>query len=76
MDQRTSTGAAWWFRRVTWEEKLNQFIIKQDGTKQVTVVVDLENPSFAKFYIAESSHLFTESTTTYVGYFSPKVHLL
>ena len=44
----TSTGAARWSRKVKCEEKLNQFMIKQDGTKQVSVIVDLENASFAK----------------------------
>ena len=48
----------------------------QDGAKQVTVVVALENASFAKYQIAENSHLFTESTTAYVENFSPKVDLL
>ena len=44
----TSTGDARWFRNVMCEEKLNQFMIKQDGTRQVSVIVDLENASFAK----------------------------
>ena len=48
------------------EEMLNQFTMKQESTRQVTVVVDLENASFAKFHIAERSHLSTESTTAYV----------
>ena len=58
------------------DEKLNQFTIKQDGAKQVAVVVDLENSLFAKFDIAERSHFFTESRTAYVENFSSKVHLL
>ena len=58
------------------EETLHKFTIKQDGAKQFTVVFDLGNALFAKFDIVESSHLFTESTTTYVENFSPKVHLL
>ena len=44
----TSTGGARWFRNAMCEEKLNQFMIKQDGTRQVSVIVDLENASFAK----------------------------
>ena len=58
------------------EETLNQFTIKQDGAKQVTVIVDLENALFARFHIAERSHLFTESTAAYAENFCPKVHLL
>ena len=53
----TSTGAALWFKKVMCEEKLNQFTIKKGGAKQVTVVVDLENASFAQFHIAKRSHL-------------------
>ena len=44
----TSTGDARWFRNVMCGEKLNQFMIKQDGTRKVSVIVDLENASFAK----------------------------
>ena len=73
----TSAGAAWWFRKVMYEEKLNQFTIRQDSAKQVTVVVDLGNASLAKFHIAERSHLFTKSTKTYVENLPSKaVHLL
>ena len=58
------------------EEKLNQFTKKQDGAKQVTVIVDLENALFAGFHIAERCHVFKESTAAYVENFCPKVHLL
>ena len=44
----TSTGDVRWFRNVMCGEKLNQFMIKQDGTRQVSVIVDLESASFAK----------------------------
>ena len=62
----TSTGATWWFRNVVCEEKCNQFTIKQNGAKQVTVIVDLKNASFAKLHIAKRSHLSTESMTVSV----------
>ena len=60
-----------------YEEKLNQFTIRQDSTTHVTVVVNLGNASLPKFHIAGRSHLFTKSTTAYAKNLPSKViHLL